>query len=497
MQAVPSLLNAKFDRWFVLFVLFHLILWTLAPTMVRQHLPMDSIEGALWGQQLEWGYDKNPFVSAWITIFFARLGQYHDGFIYFASQLAIITCFIATWKLAKQMVSLPFAFLSVLLLEGIQYYHLHSIDLSDNLLELATWSLTVYAFYRAVRGSKVAWVFTGVFAAIAMLTKYYSGFLLFSLAIFLVSDKTARKQLTTFPPYLGLFVFTLLLMPHVVWLVTHDFITIRYMLTRTDSVIALKNHFLFPLQFIYEQFLIALPMFILYVALFFGHTQEISESHESKTDTFNQRFLFCAAILPFLFTVLVSLLFALKLHAGWGSPLMTLWPLTLFVWFKRPLLSMKKMYVMTSVVSILMCALAVAYAMSLMYSNTPTSANFPGKKLAKIITAEWHERYHTPLLYVAGARFLAGSVSYYSPDHPSVWIEWSNQSSPWIQEAMIKKYGAVFIFYPHQAIPDHVKVQFSKLPSPITMQLDWLRNDNKLPAEDIRVIYVPPDNTSR
>lgn len=487
--SISCLSEKTINRWFFLFVCFHVVLWTVVPSIVRYHLPMDSIEGALWGHQLEWGYDKNPFMNAWLTAFAIKVGGYRDVFIYLLSQLAVATCFFATWQLAKRMVSPPLAFLSVILLEGIQYYHLHSIDLSDNLLELAAWSLTIYACYCAARGTKIAWVLTGLFAGLSMVTKYYSGFLLLSLAIFLVTEKSARRQLATRWPYIGLLVFGIVIAPHVVWLISNDFVTIDYMLTRTDSVDQWSNHFWFPAQFFYEQLVIALPTLILYASLFIGKG---TPTRSVATSVFDKRFLCCAAFLPFVFTLLVSACFNLRLHAAWGSPLMTLWPLALFVFGQAPILSLKKIHAMIATVIILMFLIAAVYSYSLSHSTTPSSANFSGKILAETLTSEWHERYHVPLSYVAGSRFLVGSMNYYSPDHPSAWIDWDTKLSPWISVADVKKQGAIFIFYPKTVIPSAIQSQFSvKLP-PELRKAEWLSNTHHLPPEEVQVIFVPP-----
>lgn len=482
--------HPTYNRLFFIFILFHLTLWTLLPSVVRHHLPMDSIEGALWGHQLEWGYDKNPFMNAWITAFAMKISDYKDASIYFISQLAVVVCFIATWLLAKRMVSPVLAFFSILLLEGIQYYHLHAIDLSDNLLELSAWSLTIYAFYRAIHGSKIAWLFTGLTAGLAMVTKYYSGFLLLSLAIFLVTDKKSSQQLKTLPPYIGFVIFLIVIAPHVYWLITHDYITIQYMLGRTDSVVHWSNRFIFPIMFLYEQLLIALPMLLLYASLFIGKSKAGEVVCATVSD---QWFLFCAAFLPFLFTLLVSAAFNLKLHAGWGTPLMTLWPLTLFVFIKSPAVSRIKLCMLTSTVVALMLFLGAAYAYSLIRSTTSTSANFDGKSLAHQLTTEWHNRYHTPLSYVAGSRFLIGSLAYYSPDHPTGWIDWNTKSSPWIDEAEVRKKGAIFIVYGNTPMPDHIKARFKEVSASTIIQLDWLRNHHHLRPEEIHIMYLSPE----
>ncbi len=45
-------------------------------------LPKDTIEGAAWGYSLEWGYDKNPFLNAWLTRLVTLWGKHADWAIY-------------------------------------------------------------------------------------------------------------------------------------------------------------------------------------------------------------------------------------------------------------------------------------------------------------------------------------------------------------------------------------------------------------------------------
>src|SRR5579862_5360712 len=134
MQQVDLANSFNARRWFALFMLAHLIGWTLAPLLVRFNLPLDSIEGTLWGHQLEWGYDKNPFLNAWLTAFATFLDGQSGWMIYLFSQLSVVISFWAIWQLAKQIVTPAYALIAVMILEGVQYYHFHAIDFNDNTL---------------------------------------------------------------------------------------------------------------------------------------------------------------------------------------------------------------------------------------------------------------------------------------------------------------------------------------------------------------------------
>ena len=89
---------------------------------------------------------------------------------------------------------------------------------------------------------------------------------------------------------------------------------------------------------------------------------------------------------------------------------------------------------------------AIGYAAGLFInSKHKHSDNYPAQDIANYVTAQWQEKYHKPLKYIAGSRYVGGYIAFYSHDHPSVYVEWNDKFSPWINLADMKKYGAVFI----------------------------------------------------
>ena len=45
---------------FNLFLLSHLVIWTLIPFFSNKNLPLDVIEALAWGSNLDWGFEKHP-----------------------------------------------------------------------------------------------------------------------------------------------------------------------------------------------------------------------------------------------------------------------------------------------------------------------------------------------------------------------------------------------------------------------------------------------------
>lgn len=494
----PTLTTETAKRWLFLFLLIHLCAWALVPAIIRNNLPLDSIEGTIWGHQLEWGYDKNPFMNGWLTALATYLDGQKGWMIYFFSQFSVLACFWSVWCLAKQILNPAQALLSVVLLECIQYYNFHAIDFNDNTLELGLWGLAIYLFYRAIKNTNstranryINWIATGVFAALGMMAKYYTAALLGTMALFLLCEPSARRQLKTLPPYVGLSIFLLIITPHIIWLFYHDFITVTYVFKRVANQPSWINHLINPFKFAWQQFETFTPALLLCLLLLIKN----SRSEKSSMDRFNRDFLLCIGLGPFLLTLLLSILFGIKLRAGWGMPLQSLWGIILVAWL-QPMLTKKRMLIfMTSIYSMI-SILVIAYIISLVNSPDESSANFPGKEIARTITQQWHNNYHTKLTYVGGSRWVGGNIEFYSTDHPAVYIELDKRRAPWINLNDLKRKGGVFVWdlTENEKIPDNVKQQFSRLQTPIIYEFDWQRNVHHLPPTRIAVAILPPED---
>lgn len=484
--------NQQVNKWFWLFLLVHVAAWSLVPALVRHHLPMDSIEGAIWGHQLQWGYDKNPFMNGWLTALAVLLDGSRGYLLYFFCQLSVAISMLMVWFLGKKIMPPVYALASVLLLEGIQYYNFHALDFNDNTLELSLWAVSIVCFYYScVEASLSYWLLTGLFLALGMMTKYYTLALIAGLGLFLLR-KENRWQLATLPPYLALCLFILIMVPHAIWLTQHEYITITYMFDRGSAESSLFNHVFFPLQFLWQQFEAFLPAFIIYLLLFLGKRPRLA-TPPLTLQKFDKAFLFYAGVLPFLLTAVLSLLFGIKLRAGWGMPLMTFWPLWLFM-MVTPRLSTTKMTALIGGTFLLMAALLTGYSISILDSTDTSSANYPGSEIASTLTTRWHDTYHQPLKYVAGARFTAGSIAFYSKDHPAVFMEWNLQHANWINIEDMKKHGAIFVWNlsNQESLPAEVKKNFPTLGKPFIMEFNWAHNTHHLPPVKLSAAFLPP-----
>jgi len=469
--------------WFYGFAFIHVIFWTILPTILRYCLPLDAIEGTTWGQHLALGYDKDPFLSAWLTELGVHLGGTSGWAIYGLSQLCIVIAFWAVWRLGRQLISPVYALIAVYLLEFISNYNLDTIDFDDNVLQVIFWALLIFVFYKALKNQKVVdWFCVGVFAALAFLSKYYVVFLFAIMGLFLIVNCDARKSFCHKGLYIASALFALLILPHIIWLYHHNWLTVRYLFDRSGQEMTLLALFKQPLYFAVSYLSAFILPSILFCVLYFSKSASSMIAEPRRLNYFQWQYLLWMGLGPFILTLIFSLETGSALHLGWGQPLMSFWGLIL-VAALQPRITLKRFYQFVIVGLIFLGILLGGYTYFMLHARNGSSANFPGQEVADQMTQLWHEHYTQPLKYVIGPRFEAGVVSFYSKDRPSVYIKAEPLISFWINDANIQKDGAIIIWNNtmDESPPSYTLLQstYPNMIKPVTKKFYWKRTKSK------------------
>ena len=219
---------------FNLFLLSHIVIWTLVPFFSNKNLPLDVIEALAWGSNLDWGFEKHPPLSAFFAEVFYQLFGSQDWAYYLLSQIFVILSFVVIFKLAQEFLkSKSYALISVFLLEAIYFYNFTTPEFNVNVCQIPFWSLTIYFSWQSYKNDKIHnWILFGFFAALGVLFKYLFIYLLIGIKLFFVYHliKNKRYNLKYLIPIV---VFLLILSPHLIWLVENNYKTIFYGLKRT------------------------------------------------------------------------------------------------------------------------------------------------------------------------------------------------------------------------------------------------------------------------
>lgn len=492
----PVLSKNNAYLWTVAIASAHLVFWILPALFWRSALPLDVTEGFAYSLQWQWGYERDPYLLTLMVELGRFLTHNHTWILYVFSQLAVLASFLAVWRLARAVgLSTLYALISVLCLEGIAYYNYSTPEFNDNVLILPFWAWSGYFFYRACQTERAReWLLLGATAGLATMAKHSAGLLVLSMLFYLTFTQDGRRHWSKPGVYLGSLLAFVIVLPNILWLFNHDFVTLFYAGDRASvaSQMSLWNHLINPLKFIVSQGLVILPALIL-LAIAGG-------VRRSPTPFLNREQwsrLLTITVLPFLLVVLCSVISGGELPSHWGTPLYLFIGITvLAAW--RPIVEKHHWQRFTKGVAIIFSIMLLGDIAGLLWLprfQHDLRANFPGKKIAGEATALWNRKFpHSPLRYVEGDRWVSGNISVFAHGHPVAlpyffWDTPKPGTNLIVSPQALKKRGAMVVWpgtdsrvlrrYPHAILLGHIPFKY-------------VHADQRKP-EYITVAAVPPE----
>ena len=413
-----NVLNRNISNLFFIFVLSHLIIWTLVPSLTNKNLPLDTIEALAWGSNLDWGFNKHPPLSAFFSeIFFQFFGS-QDWAYYLLSQIFVITAFYFVFIFAYEILrNIKLSLISLFLLESIYFYNFTSPEFNVNVCQLPFWSLVVYYSWKIYDTQKIRFIdcfLVGLFAALGFLSKYLFLYLLISidlLFIYLIFIKKTKKF--DFKYLITLEVFIVLLIPHLMWLFNNNYITIFYGLERTGLEQSdILSHVIYPLTFLFKQIGILIPFFFLIFLLI--------KKIKFKFNLKDKKFLFLVSvnILPIILMFLTSVITGSKIRTMWMTPFYLFFGV-LFVYIFQSQINIKKINSFLGGFLFLFFLSPILYSY-ISISQTDKRTDYLGKEIANKVQLAWSKDFNKPIDFVVGDEWKAGNLSYHLKSRP-VW----------------------------------------------------------------------------
>ena len=424
---------------FYIFVLAHLIFWTLVPSLTNQNLPLDTIEALAWGSNLDWGFNKHPPMSAFFPEVFFQIFGSQDWAYYLLSQIFVIISFYYVFKFSKEFFNNDLlGLISVLLIEAIYFYNFTTPEFNVNVAQLPFWALTVYYCWQSLENNKIKnWALLGFFAGLGFLSKYLFIYLLLGIDIFFIYYFLINKKIhfkkTFFIPGI---VFILVILPHLIWLSQNNFVTIFYGLNRTGlEEFNFFEHIKNPIIFLSKQAGVLIPLFFMFFLIV---------SKLKTTINFKDKkvfFLLSITVIPFLLMFLTSFLTGAKIRTMWMTPFY-LFLGTLLIYIFQKKVNFKKLNHFIYLFLILFILSPSTY-LYISLTEKIKRTDYPGKEIARLVQNRWDENFSNEIKIVVGDEWSGGNLSYHLASRP----KWYNSLNKDLKNIKIDG-GVIYIGNP-------------------------------------------------
>jgi len=438
------------------------VAWFLLPFFVQSNLRPDSIEQIFVGKEWVLSSVKHPTLTAWMLEVALIVTGQAEWATYLVSQIAVLCVLWCLWTLGKEYLPNHLAFLAVVAGCNYRYLNIGSTYFHNSISILPFWAFSILFFYKAVKEERrLSWGLAGLCLGLGMLCKYPMSALALAFSLFVAVSPQARKQWKRF--FLMAGVAFLVFAPHLLWLVKHDFSTLRYASYITQAR-HFYDHLVNPLVFVLSQGGLLIPVVIPLIPLLGRRWKPISnrwvffstKEQASNPDEWKNRFLLFVVLVPVLLQVLVFVWGGGRMRSGLGTHLWLFFPILLLYGFQTTTtpknLTTAFRYGIIIVVVTMICFVS-HYQMDAVFGRKPSDVAFPGRQLAKEVEKIWHDRYDQPIPYVAGEWKLGGNVAFYGKDRPSVHAFGTNSefasASPittWSSDEDLYAKGAVILW---------------------------------------------------
>lgn len=444
---IGTALNGWFDsaaggraNW--IFVLLFVIVWTAFQVISFGSVGLhpDMTEVYAWGLHPSAGYYKHPPLSglipaAWFSVFPATDLSFH--------LLAMVNAAIGLYGAAliaghyldgdKRLFVLLFLLLT-------PFYQFHGDRFGSNQTLLSTWPIATYCFLRALETRGLAWsVRAGAAAALAMLGKYYSIFLLAGFLAAVLVSPARNAYLRSASPWISALVGAILLAPHIQWLFAAGFTPFGYA-TALHGGASLTEVLQKDAYYVIGGIgYVALPVAVYWLAARPAWPTVRAALWPPDRDA---RTLVVLLAVPLLLPALVAPFI--------GAELTPLW--TMSGWFLLPVVLLRPSGVALPRIAAVRTAALVAVITIGALIAAPFLAwhyHVDGTKegreyyrpVAAEITRAWHSAFGLPLKIVMGDLYLVSAATFYSPDHPDSVPNFVLDASPWVTTQRIMNEG--------------------------------------------------------
>jgi 4-amino-4-deoxy-L-arabinose transferase-like glycosyltransferase len=457
-----------------------------------QDINADMGEMVVWTREMALGYPKHPpllayILWAWFKVFpFADWAYLLLAVVTVSAGIFLAIELCAEWLAREKLAVVPF------LLAAIPFYNFLGLKFDQNSVLIPLWALAMWAFVRALDTRRSGWAaLAGIAAAAAMLTKYWSAFLLVALALAALIHPNRRAYVRSAAPWVSAGVFLIALVPHVWWLVANDFPPITWVATRRVSA-SLADTLGSMAEFLFGTAAYAAPAIALLVLFVRPRPAALADGVAPRDE---RRVAAVQFWTPLALPLVPALVKNISLLSLWNTPALNLLPVMLLgsPRVTVPRIAVLRIASVVTVVTLLVVAASPLVAFALLKTGVENDAAYT-RLLMQAAEREWHKDTDKPLKLIAGPFVLVSSAAFYGKDRPSTYAHFSKYLSPWVDDARIARDGMAIMCVD---VPlclqfmEHVAAPFGGgRRAEVTLQRHWLGFASE--PRRFHIMIVPP-----
>jgi len=406
--AIPLLLAGFVAIWMVFLTIAY----------VGGDLHPDVLETWTLGRHFEWGYPKHPPLMGWVARVWTSVFPLADWSF---QLLAMTNAAVALWSfdlISRCFVRGDKRVVVLLLLMLLPAYQFHAQRFNANTVLLAVWPLATYCFWRSFETRHLGWAAAaGAIAAIAMLGKYYSIFLVGSFVFAAIVHPERRGYFGSLAPWVSTIAGLIVLGPHLHWLATTGVTPFEYALAAHAGV-GFGQSLIEALNFLLGLAASVMIAAVAWVMIAGYRLKRFPDDFKAMNS--GLLLLFLISIGTIAFPVMTALTLGTDLPSLWALQGLFFFGVLIVCGAGYPIERFYSVNLTVLVTSVALVATLVAAPIHAVYRNShpfEEGHNFY-RSSALELTKLWHELSDEPLSAVSGDDALAFATAFYSPDHP-------------------------------------------------------------------------------
>jgi len=464
----------------------HAAIWTLVAWLGNPTPDPKLTIGLALGHEWQLGYIATPPLAPWILEIAYQAGGLVAIYALGPTCVALAGWFV--FLLARRIAGDRHGALAVFLMVGVHPVAFPIGAFDSDLVQMPLVALAVLAWWFAVvERNRVAWIVLGVACGVLAYAGVQGLFVLVTLLLLTGATPVGRAAVSENQDQIfavsGLFVFTLLLTPRMIWLQNHGFAGAMQdfdlpvgEIARVDALGAgatvLLGH-------------IGMLLLVALGSRYLAKDQDIAPVFmRPELLPFGKLVGIVLALVPPLLALVAAFLLGNRYPSTAAAPLVLYSGLLVVVLAGEALRVHRQRQVAVAGLTLLFLPpaleLATAYA-SPFFGDVGRSTNWPAREAARYITDVYRTRTGKPLEFVVGEDVMASSIALLSRDRPHVFIDANPAVAPWADREKLESRGGVVVWRirgPNAPPPASLTANLPPITAESPLTLRWVRSGN-------------------